>query len=298
MRHIRRLADILHAAERSHVRARKIVIHHRIVGVEYINHTFTRIIGAQSPISAELRLSADLPRSKFQRAAERHEIVRAEIPHAGNAVQYMLVHVVFPVVKTEKLHISRRTQPGIDHRARIGIRLAVGDVGQRHLHGFGRIGRSGVRTAVRRHAVFAALTEIESEVGHLVGNGEFTVHKRNVALRPIETGRQYERGLLPGFDDLRPLGFRTRIGHLHNDIAFVLGIVARDFDVDALGPLRHRHRIADLVAERHAVLPFDENRIGRTGLDARGETEFVTAAVVRNRFRNGRGVVFGYTIVF
>ena len=298
MRHIRRLADILHAAERSHVRARKIVIHHRIVGVEYINHTFTRIIGAQSPISAELRLSADLPRSKFQRAAERHEIVRAEIPHAGNAVQYMLVHVVFPVVQTEKLHISRRTQPGIDHRTRIGIRLAVGDVGQRHLHGFGRIGRSGVRTAVRRHAVFAALTEIESEVGHLVGNGEFTVHKRNVALRPIETGRQYERGLLPGFDDLRPLGFRTRIGHLHNDIAFVLGIVARDFDVDALGPLRHRHRIADLVAERHAVLPFDENRIGRTGLDARGETEFVTAAVVRNRFRNGRGVVFGYTIVF
>ena len=66
---------------------------------------------------------------------------------------------------------------------------------------------------------------------------------------------RYERGLLPGFDDLRPLGFRTRIGHLHNDIAFVLGIVARDFDVDALGPLRHRHRIADLVAERHAVLP-------------------------------------------
>ena len=67
---------------------------------------------------------------------------------------------------------------------------------------------------------------------------------------------------------------------------------------DLLGRFGHLDRIADRIAQRHAILPCDEQRRSRTGLHLQPEQHVVIAAAGRNRRRNSRRLELGHLVIF
>jgi len=77
--------------------------------------------------------------------------------------------------------------------------------------------------------------------------------------------------LLRRLDDLRPHGRLGHLGHLHDHGTLLDALTGVDMYADLLGRFGHLDRIADRIAQRHAILPCDEQRRSRTGLDLQPE---------------------------
>ena len=104
--------------------------------------------------------------------------------------------------------------------------------------------------------------------------------------------------LLLRLDDLRPHGRLGHLGHLHDHGTLLDALTGVDMYADLLGRFGHLDRIADRIAQRHAILPCDEQRRSRTGLDLQPEQHVVIAAAGRNRRRNSRRLELGHLVIF